>query len=407
MDALIYHMNKSINCPLCGQANLQNLLNLSTANFDQSSLYDEIRICACLGCGHIFNDLSEADLEGLAGYYREEKALSNTNSPEKIGDIPGSNNPETIKRYQRIFDFIKPYLTTESTILDLGFSKGGFVNFLAAQGYSSGLSIDVVDRFLGQAKDLNLPELPDHSLDIIAIDQTMEHLANPLQAFQEFKRLLKPSGVLFIGIPDAGRYEQDYFFDFYWFLLKEHVQHFDLTHISLLAARSNFSLVDKVENYTVMMNTTTMLLPNLNLLFKLEDASVDLEQEISDKHFALLPKIERYIATNLIKLTKRQEFFSQLAREEKSLYIWGIGREFFYLYEAAGLKHCQIKGLIDANVYKQENLQVDGLPIQSNLVLADSKDSDSLLITAVAHSDLIKAAVKQKNYPASFVDFIR
>lgn len=400
-------MNQSINCPLCGQDHLKNLLNLTTANFDQSSLYDEIRISACLTCGHVFNDLSVEDLQGLAGYYKEEKALSNTNSPEKIGDIPGSSNPETIKRYQRLFDFIKPHLTANSAILDVGFAKGGFVKFLATQGYSSAINIDMVDRFLGETKDLNFPELADRSLDLIIVDQTMEHLVNPREAFAEFKRLLKPGGVVFVGIPDAGRYEQDYFFDFYWFLLKEHVQHFDLNHISHLASSYNFNLIDKVENYTVMMNTTTMLLPNLNLIFKLDDNLIDLESEVSNEHFSLLPKIERYIATNLRKLSERQEFFGQLAREEKSLYVWGIGREFFYLYEAAGLKRCQIKGLIDANGYKQENLQVDGLPIQSNLVLADSKDSDSLLITAVAHSDLIKAAVKQKKYPVSFVDFIR
>ena len=53
--------------------------------------------------------------------------------------------------------------------------------------------------------------------------------------FREAKRVLADDGYLCIGIPDASRYDKMYFFDFFWFLIREHIQHFDIEHLKLLA----------------------------------------------------------------------------------------------------------------------------------------------------------------------------
>jgi len=393
-----------INCPICNHDDSKKILELKTGNFDQSTLYTNIKIYTCLNCGHIFNYLSADEINGLFNYYQEEKALSNANSQDKQGDIPGSNNPKTISRYQDFFSFIKKYLSKEAQILDLGFSKGGFIKFLKEQGYQNSFDIDVVDNYLSKNQAGEAIPFADNSFDFFILDRVVDHLVDPAKAIREARRVLKPGGILCLGISDASRYDKNYFFDFYWFLLREHTQHFDLTHINLLANQENFELIDKIEDDTVMMNET-MVMPALNLIFRLSDKPIN-ETNQADK-FILSKQTENYINNNLSKLKIRQEFFNGLSEKQQPLYVWGIGREFFYLYEMAGLKHCNIKGLIDTNPYKQKSLTVDGSSIQSEEILKQANESAGLLITAMAHSDIIKTGLQQKDYKMNYLTFNR
>ena len=49
-----------------------------------------------------------------------------------------------------------------------------------------------------------LERLPPASFDVIHSSHVLEHLPEPRQAFMIFERLLKPSGVLVIFVPNAG-----------------------------------------------------------------------------------------------------------------------------------------------------------------------------------------------------------
>lgn len=202
-------------CPLCGHNNLKNLLNLATGNFDQSTLYSEIRVRACLACGHIFNALSNDELAELLNYYLAEKKPTNQNSQDKTGDLPGSNNPLTISRYHKLFAFLQKHLPLEAKILDLGFCQGGFINFLRERGYQDLNDLDLVDTFLGKNNLRNALPFADQSLDFIIMDQALEHLHNPCEALKELRRVMKPGALLYLGIPDASRYAQNNFFDFF------------------------------------------------------------------------------------------------------------------------------------------------------------------------------------------------
>ena len=73
----------------------------------------------------------------------------------------------------------------------------------------------------------------------------------------------------------------------------------------------------------------------------------------------------------------------------ESIYVYGLGREFLYLYNNTDLFRCRIAGLIDDTPHKQKYFTLSGKSIFGSEVLSNS--SASVLITAVAHAEKLKA----------------
>lgn len=88
-------------------------------------------------------------------------------------------------------------------------------------------------QYMTDACDLSV--ILDETYDFVMASHVLEHIANPLRALQEFKRVLKPGGVVLILVPDK-RYTFDHRRPFTPF---EHIkadfesntQEDDLTHL--------------------------------------------------------------------------------------------------------------------------------------------------------------------------------
>lgn len=92
-----------------------------------------------------------------------------------------------------------------------------------------------------------------HSFDIVTCTEVLEHLENPWQAFREFKRLLKPKGILVISLPNfssllsrlvffsRGNYRE--FNDVVW---KNwgHINPLTFTEVYNIALKIGFTLID-------------------------------------------------------------------------------------------------------------------------------------------------------------------
>ncbi|HEX4484975.1 MAG TPA: methyltransferase domain-containing protein [Terriglobales bacterium] len=57
--------------------------------------------------------------------------------------------------------------------------------------------------FIGEASSLK--EIPDRSYGCVLSSHSLEHLANPLKALYEWKRVLSPDGLLLLILPDKER----------------------------------------------------------------------------------------------------------------------------------------------------------------------------------------------------------
>lgn len=400
-----------IDCPLCSSNETTGIVGLVCGNFDNSSLYQVAKITACEKCGHIYNKLTSKEIEDLINYYNEEYAQTNIGATDKTGDRPGSKNLNSFKRYDQLFELISPYLKSDSEVLDIGCAMGGFLDYLSKKNINNLSGIDVAENYINYAKintRYNIKQgyaesLPfnDKSFNIVVIDQVLEHSFNPIKVFNEAKRVLINGGVLCIGVPDASKYGERYFFDFYWFIMREHIQHFDIEHLRLIAEDEGFELVSFSKSETPMMSEA-MILPNLNVIFRLTNNA----KETVNKNdlFRLQDSIRNYIVKDTERLNKKREFIGQIKQSQKGIYIWGIGREFLYLCEQTGLKDCNIVALIDANPYKQSNATVNGRSISNPSILKKAPSDSAVLITAVAHKDTIKKSLKDMGYKGEVIE---
>lgn len=376
---------------------------------DDSILYAQAKIIVCQKCGHIYNNLSPKEIRDLKNYYDQESAPTNLGSPDKTGDKTGNTGPLTMQRYNKLYDCLIPYIKNGMKILDCGCATGGFMDYLYEKGFKNLSGFEISETYKNQSKrwkdkikitdmDQIIPFV-DSSMDFLIADQVVEHLYKPRQSFKEARRVLKEGGYFCVSMPDASQYQKNYFFDFYWFILREHIGHFDIEHLKLLAAMEGFELVN-FSRYQTPMMTEKMILPVLTAIFRRSEKT---EMKVTKRHFELKKYISKYIKKDTKRLEHKKEVVRKLAKTHTPVYAWGIGREFMYIYEAVGLKKCKIAGLIDQNRYKQEKVSIDGIKIEDKSVLMKASKNSKIVISAIAHTKPIKEELKKMGYLGSIL----
>jgi len=394
-------------CNVCSSSISREILQLSCGNFDGSTLYREINLHCCSKCGHIFNVLNEIDLQGLISYYDVEYAKINIASTEKKGDMPGSKNIYTLQRYEQLFLLFNNMVSTDAVCLDIGCASGGFLNHLSGNGFKNLYGIELTDSYVDLAqkeypyftiKNGSADAIPfkDDFFDILVMDQVLEHVFNPEKVFSEAQRVLKTGGYFCIGVPDSGRYGEFFFFDYFWFLMREHIQHFDIHHLAFLAQKYGFEL-NTFNTSNMVMMSEKMVLPNLNAVFQLKQ-KLPLKQQQDNELFQLEKSITQYLSVEKSRMDSKRRYFKRLKLEPYPIYIWGVGRELQLLYEQTEISSLNIHTLIDSNKFKQENHTLDGHKISDALILKKASPDSILLVTAVAHFDSISQAARELDY---------
>ncbi|WP_186372858.1 class I SAM-dependent methyltransferase [Yersinia alsatica] len=120
------------------------------------------------------------------------------------------NSSITIRNYewQGIVKIYQEFCPENSKWLDFGCGSGGLVRYVKKQG------IDIVGFDEGWAASLGreggtqiltASELIQHNgtFDFCSAIEVFEHIPNPLEAFRQIRRILKPGGILFLTTGNA------------------------------------------------------------------------------------------------------------------------------------------------------------------------------------------------------------
>lgn len=101
-------------------------------------------------------------------------------------------------------------------VLDAASGEGYGTDTLAAAGAASVIGVDIAEEAVAHAKkryghdyrqgDVTALPLDDASRDVVVSFETIEHVEDPAAAIKEFKRVLRPGGVLVISTPNAEKY---------------------------------------------------------------------------------------------------------------------------------------------------------------------------------------------------------
>lgn len=139
----------------------------------------------------------------------------------KIYYIPCLSKEETDSNQQKIrdieWDAVKKYISPKSKFLDIGCGAGYSMTKAKSVFDCDCYGIDPSPREHGvgrynvkhndglniiQGFAENLP-FQDHEFDIVYSSHVLEHVTNVTTTLEEIKRVLKPNGILIIGMPTA------------------------------------------------------------------------------------------------------------------------------------------------------------------------------------------------------------
>jgi ubiquinone/menaquinone biosynthesis C-methylase UbiE len=318
-------------------------------------------------------------------------------------------------RYQEMIDvlFRNVSLTKKEKILDIGCAQGGFLNELSNLGFSDLYGVDVSKKFIEQAhKNLKSAKfvvgeatsLPfsDSLFDVVIIDQVLEHLLEPQLAIFEIERVLKVDGYLLVGVPNTEYYEKFSFFSYYWFLMKEHIQHFGINAIFNLVTNRDFDYINH-DTRISHMNSYTQPFPNLITLFKKTNRA-DANESTSLPSSPKQLEIDSYLFQNRKLHMELNERIKRDVKSDQEIYVWGLGREFFFLMSQTPLKNYALKGLIDSNIQSFETKHFRGIQIAQPATLKWSTPNALVIIAATAHTENIKQELEMIGFEGHILE---
>lgn len=238
-----------INCILCDEDNSEKILTAEDLRYNTSG--EKFNLIRCRRCGLTYINPRPTKDEIKKYYpsrYKTRKILKNPVLIEK-----------RLKQYRRkrISLFFKnPWyidLPIETTVLDVGCGAGDLLLLLKERGCNAyGIDVDEITcTYLSETMNLNVINCDIDNgtsfqagfFDLVIMRHSLEHLHNPVNVLHEVRRIMKPGGLLIVGVPNIESYVSKITKEKWRDLdIPRHLFHFNQSTITALLYKSGFSI---------------------------------------------------------------------------------------------------------------------------------------------------------------------
>ncbi len=184
-------------------------------------------------------------LEALPNYYESDNYISHTDRSRTL--------------FERAYRLIKSIAikkkislinkhANKGNLLDIGAGTGSFLHAAKKDGWQTiGLEPSEKAKQFASLKDLkfidNLNDIPTQSQDIITMWHVLEHVPNLDEYLFELKRIIKPSGTIFIAVPNFKSFDASYYGKFWAaYDVPRHLWHFSKGSIQKLFSEKQMRL---------------------------------------------------------------------------------------------------------------------------------------------------------------------
>lgn len=261
-------MLESIKCNFCNKDQAKLLFKVKE---NITCFHEEFCVVKCKNCGLVYTNPRPGKRD-ISKYYPSDSYYSYKKNNvktlkerirniylEEVGRYPGNGKENFLAKWLKKFivTFVKgnisvivPYID-KGKILDIGCGRGSLLQWLKNHKWETyGVEINKHAAEDGNREELNIfnGELTDANylsdfFDIVVINQVLEHVYDPQETLREIYRILKPTGLLIVGVPNIDSYEAK-IFQKYWFALQipTHLYHFSADSLKLMLLENKFRI---------------------------------------------------------------------------------------------------------------------------------------------------------------------
>ena len=231
-------------CPACGESALaaRLLKRIDCRNRGNGSL--PIHLVEC-PCSHVFINPQPSSQE-LAPYYRSDyHVFANPIALDSAVDrliatkLQGDRlNHALVVKGGRYLDIGCGLGEMVAAMARLGVDAEGVEPGAPAVERARGLGLKVFHGTLHEAR------YPDETFDSVSMYHVLEHTPDPIEVLAECRRILKPSGEIFVGVPNFDSLVRGWI-GWNWPGIDppRHLHHFRAASIRLAAARAGLKVV--------------------------------------------------------------------------------------------------------------------------------------------------------------------
>lgn len=373
-------------CPICGGEDAEVLHRQEFYLPEGHPLAAGYAVVACEACGFVFAD-TVVDQAAYDLFYTKlskyEDSRTSTGSGQNAWDA---------ERLNEVADAIVQQVgSTEARILDLGCANGGLLAALKSKGFSDLTGVDPSKACAAATREIlsvravaaSLYALPDlGTFDVITLSHVLEHLEDLQGAIENFPRLVRPGGMVYIEVPDASRYAECLVAPFQDFNT-EHINHF--SHESLRRLMAQVGLVPVLEGGKTIAAAKNVPYPAIYGFYQRGETRAEAGR---DEEFVRL--MRAYIEKSQQMLDEMDGTIASAIAKNRRVIVWGTGQLTSKLLAKTSLAKADILFFIDSNpIHHREKWM--GRPVVSPQSEVDS--TASILIATTIHQDDIVGAI--------------